>query len=402
MKVLQINISVNTGSTGRIASLIGELLIKKDHDSYIIYGRETRSCNSVQIKIGSQLDQVGHILKTRLFDLHGFGSARPTRKLVKEVERINPDIIHLHNIHGYYLHIGILFDYLKRTGRPVVWTLHDCWPFTGHCSHFQRINCIKWKAECFKCPNTHGYPASWLMDNSRKNFHRKRKFFNGLKKMTIVSPSIWLADQLKESFLSDYKIKVINNGVNLEKFYIVDSMSLRSKYNLGEKYILGIANKLTKRKGFGDFIELRKILDPGIQIVLAGLEVNQLQNIPNGIKGIPRIENTEELAMLYSGAKALVNPTYVDNFPSVNLESLSCGTPVITYNTGGSPEAIDANTGVVVEKGDIKELANGIIKILQSEYKYSKVQCRARAEKFYSSDDRYSDYLRLYQEILNS
>ena len=400
MKVLQINTTVNSGSTGRIASEIGDLLIDLGHESIIAYGRKSCECSSLAIKIGTRKDFMFHVIHTRLFDRHGFSSRRVTEDVINSIKQINPDIIHLHNIHGYYLHIGILFGYLKKAGKPVVWTLHDCWPFTGHCSHFQYVNCNKWQTECHDCPNTNGYPKSWLVDNSRTNYRQKRELFQSLDRMVIVSPSEWLARILRSSFLSDYEIKIINNGVDLGKFRPLDNTVVANKYNLKRKYILGVASIWTERKGLGDFFMLRKILDPEIEIVLVGLSQSQARSMPIGVTGIARTENTDELAALYTGAEIFVNPTYVDNFPSVNIEDLACGTPVVAYNTGGTAETLDEKTGFVIEKGDINGLALAVNKILQTGKKEYSDECRLRAMKLYDKRERYAEYISIYQNII--
>lgn len=392
---------MNSGSHGRIAEEIGFELLKGNHKSYIAVALASRTSQSEVIKIGSIVDRYLHGLRTRLTDMHGFASSIPAINLVKRIKKTNPDLIHLHNIHGYYLHIGILFNFLKEFDKPIIWTLHDCWPFTGHCAHFQDVNCTKWKTQCYHCPLTRGYPASWYLDNSKNNYINKKKLFTGLKNLTIVSPSQWLKGQLQESFLSDYEIRVINNGIDLGKFKIKNSEGYKKKYNLIKRYILGVANIWTRKKGLNDFIKLRSMLDREMEVVLVGLTKKQIRSLPDGITGIIRTESMEELAALYSGAEAFVNPTYVDNFPSVNIESLACGTPVITYKTGGSPEAVDNITGIVVEKGDIIGLKNSIALILSSEYKYTPEQCRKRAEKYFSSEKMCRDYLTLYEDILS-
>jgi len=402
MRLLQINTTVNSGSHGRIADEIGKLLISQGHESFIAYGRTANPSESGTIKIGNDFSLAGHLLRTRLFDSHGFGSTRATKKFVENIKTLNPDIIHLHNIHGYYLNIKVLFDYLKQAGKPVVWTFHDCWPFTGHCSHFEHVNCFRWQTGCYHCPNKHGYPASWLIDNSRKNFRQKREIFTSLKKMILVAPCRWMEGHLRNSFLSGYEIRVIYNGIDINKFRPVDSEDVRTKYSLNNKYILGVANIWTKRKGLEDFIKLRKLLDKGIDIVLVGLKRRQCKMLPEGIKGIMRTESIDELAALYSGAEVFVNPTYVDNFPSVNLEALSCGTPVITYNTGGSPESVDEKTGIVIQKGDVDGLVKAIQKFIHDTKEFYSSKCRYRAERFFNKNNLYSHYFSLYQLLKKS
>ena len=400
MKVLQITSSANAGSHSRIADEIGGILIEEGHESYIAYGRNANKSKSTLIKIGNRVDLNLHLIKTRLFDLHGFGSKNATKSFIKEVVKINPDIIHLHNLHGYYLNVGVLFRYLKDTKKPVVWTFHDCWPFTGHCSYFDSVNCFKWQIGCDNCPIIHSYPKSWFLDSSRKNYSIKKELFTGLSKLVVVSPSEWMAGFLRNSFFSNYEIRVINNWVDLKNFRPINNDEIRTKYNLDKKYVLGVASIWSKRKGLDDFIKLRKILDLKLDIVLVGLSMEVIKSLPAGICGISRTDNIEELASIYSRAEALINPTYIDNFPTINLEALACGIPVVTYNTGGSPESIDAFTGFVVEKGDIAGLLYSINTILEKGKAYYLPYCSNKAKESYGKIDQVKDYMYLYQSLL--
>ncbi len=400
MIVLQINSNANTCSHGRIAEDIGKLLIKNHHQSYIAYGRTKSECQSTLIRTGNKADLALHLAKTRLFDRHGFGSARATRNLVKKIEDINPDIVHLHNIHGYYINIEILFKYLKSTNKPVVWTLHDCWPFTGHCAHFQHLNCYKWESLCFECPNPRGYPKSCYIDNSKRNYRDKSRIFGGLDNITLVSPSVWLAENLKRSFLKKYTITRISNGIDIDVFRPRQAGSLKSKYTLNRKYILGVANIWSKSKGIDDIKNLREILDPDIGIVLVGLTHRQIDGLPAGIKGFPRTASIEELASFYSGAECFINPTYADNLPTTNLEALACGTPVVTYDTGGSTETISADCGFTVRKGEIHDFLEAVMKIIKKGKSAFSPHCRRRAVDLFDKNLRYNDYLELYTGLL--
>ena len=401
MKIFQINITINSGSTGRIAEDIGKLLISQGNQSYIAFGRGERPSESNKIKIGNNFDQAINLINTRLFDRHGFGSVVATKKLVQEIEKINPDIIHLHNLHGYYINISVLFNSLEKSKKTIVWTLHDCWPFTGHCSHFDRVNCYKWQHECHHCPNKRGYPESWLFDNSRKNFHTKKELFNGLQNLVIVTPSLWLKNHVQNSFLKNYPVKVIHNGVDLTIFKPIKTNNIVKKYGIEKSFILGVANIWDARKGLNDFFKIRKMLPDSVDILLVGLNKRQLSNLPAGIVGIVRTENIQELAAIYSAAIVFVNPTYIDNFPTTNIEALACGTPVITYNTGGSPEAIDEKTGMVVEKGNIQKIKESIEKILVNGKENYKNACRKRAEQYFDKNKQYAKYLELYKSMLS-
>jgi len=401
MKVLQIDTTYNAAPTGRFASGIGDFLISHGHESFFGYGRTEKKSRSVPIKIGDKTSILMHILNTRLFDRHGFGSKNATRLFIDQIREINPDIVHLHNIHGYYINVEILFDYLHKAGKPVVWTLHDCWSFTGHCSYFDRFECYKWKEGCYKCPAKKLYPSSWFVDNSRKNYRNKKELFTSPDRLVIVTPSLWLFRHAEQSFLNRYPLKVINVGIDLEKFRQVDSREIRDKYDItGKHIILGVASVWSQRKGLTDFIQLRSMLDPDIEIVLAGLTPQQIRDLPAGINGISRTENIDELVALYSAADVFLNPTYMDNFPATNLEALACGTPVITYKTGGSPEAVSDDCGLVVKKGDIPGLVSAINEIIHKGKENFSSNCRSRAVTLYDRNLKTMEYLDLYNSLL--
>lgn len=402
-KLIQINTVNNSGSTGRIAEEICQTAIDEGSSCYIAYGRNERPSASKLIRIGNDMDVKLHGLQTRIFDRHGLGSRKATSDFIQQIEKIKPDIIHLHNIHGYYINIEILFHYLKKINIPVVWTFHDCWPITGHCTHFMFVECDKWKTQCYKCPQKTRYPASYFIDRSKKNYILKKELFNSLSNLTLVPVSQWLSDILKESFLQKYPIKVINNGINTEVFKPSINTDFRFKYGFEKKFILlGVASIWDERKGLKDFIELSKLLNSDYQIVLVGLTKKQIEQLPENILGIERTESVEALAEIYASSDVFINPTYEDNFPTTNLESLACGTPVITYNTGGSPEAIDEYTGIVVEQGNINKLIEAIKQIQQYGKQYYSEACVCRANRLYKKEDRYREYLELYEEKLKN
>lgn len=401
--LLQINTVVNSGSHGRIAEEIGQLALTNSWQSYIAFGRNNRPSQSKLIKIGSNIDINIHGLKTRLLDRHGFGSKKATIKLVEQIKEIKPDIIHLHNIHGYYVNIEILFNYLESTTIPVLWTLHDCWSFTGHCSHFDLIGCNKWKTGCFNCPQKKEYPRSYLFDNSKRNFANKQKIFTAVKNLTIVPVSNWLGNLVRESFLNKYPQNLIYNGVNIGVFSPQINKSTKTNLGLDNHFmLLGVASGWSSRKGFEDFISLSNFINPDCVIVLVGLNDKQLKKLPSNIIGVNRTENIQQLAEIYSAADLFLNLTYEDNFPTTNIESLACGTPVLTYNTGGSIEAVSNETGFIVEKGDLKAVLD-VINLVKSNGKSAYTSaCRERAVKLYNKDDRYMEYINLYETLLSN
>lgn len=403
MKILQVNTVINTGSTGRIAEEIGQTFIENGHESAVACKRTGPSgSDSEVIQMGNRAEEYFHGLRSRLFDRHGFGSARATRKLIEQMKRMEPDVIGLHNLHGYYLNVEVLFNYLKKVQKPVVWTFHDCWPFTGHCAYYESVNCTKWKTECQNCPLTHAYPASWGIDNSLKNYHQKKELFNGLKLLTIVTPSRWLKEEVDQSFLSGYRTEVIHNGIDLNQFRPVDDGAVLSRYGIeGKQVILGVASIWNRRKGLKYFLDLARKLSKEYKIVLVGLSKEQISQLPDNITGIERTENIEELAALYSAADVFLNPTLTDNFPTTNLEALACGTPVVTFDTGGSPEALDEETGIVVDKKNAEHLYEAVSVIFKDNDRFTRELCRERAVQNFNKRERYNDYLALYESMLS-
>ncbi|MDM0700698.1 glycosyltransferase [Clostridium perfringens] len=389
MKVLQINSVCGVGSTGRIATDLYKVLEEQGHECVIAYGRGTAPEGIKTIKIGTDFDNYMHVAKTRLFDKHGFGSTKATKEFIKKVKEYDPDVIHLHNIHGYYINIEILFNYLKEADKKVIWTLHDCWAFTGHCSHFDYVGCNKWKKECNNCPQKKQYPNSLFKDNSQCNYRKKKELFTKIKDMTIITPSEWLAKLVKESFLGGYKVKVINNGIDLGIFKPTNS-NLREKYGLNNKIvILGVTSQWSDRKGLNKFIELSKQLDEKYQIILVGITKKQRSKLPKNIIAILKTNDIRELTEIYTCADVFVNLTLEDNFPTTNLEALACGVPVVTFKTGGSSECISKDCGVSVEKGNIKLIVDAINFIKDS--KNIQKECLIRSRS-YNKYDKYNEY----------
>lgn len=406
-KLLQINpvVRVNT-STGRIMQEIGELAMQHGWDSYIAYsyGRDgVKACQSKLLPVGNKLSVAWHGVMTRLFDRHGLASVRATRCLVKDIERLSPDIIHIHNIHGYFLNYKILFDFLATSHIPVVWTVHDCWLYTGHCYYYSFARCAKWQTGCGHCPQQHLFPASWFCDRSARNFEDKRCAFTSMphEGLTIVPVSDWIRGEMQHSFLNGYPFRVIHNGINTNTFRPCDASTIRAQYGLlGKHIILGVASIWSREKGFADFLLLSQRLSADEAIVLVGVDEQEQSQLPQGVVGIQRTANIRQLAELYSAADAFVNPTYQDNYPTVNLEAIACGTPVVTYRTGGSIEAVTKDTGIIVEQGNIDALLAAVRTIEQRGKAYYADKCRAHALAHFRKEDRYADYLNLYDQLL--
>lgn len=391
--VLQINECLNY-STGKITQQIGELVIANGWDSWIAYSiREPYyPSKSRLIKVGCIIGPYIHYAENWIFDREGLSSRRATRELVKQIKEIKPDIVQLHNIHDHWLNYRILFDYLNSTDIKVVWTFHDCWAFTGHCFHFVTKNCEKWKTGCDKCPLQREYPNT-LLDRSKKNFELKKRLFTSNPNLTIVGCSNWMADLVHMSFLKDKRIEVIHNGIDLNVF-----KPCGSKPNDGTFRVLAVSNVWNKEKGYYDILKLREYLPADFEIIIVGLTADQLKELPKGIKGIQRTQNVQEMVDLYSSSNVLINPTYADTFPTINIEALACGTPVITYRTGGSPEIIDEKTGFVVEQGNLESLANAVVSLRDNPL--DPTECTLRAERLYNKQERFGDYITLYQQLL--
>ena len=355
MKVFQINTFGNK-STGKIAVDIYKTLKANGYDGIIAYARNQIEDSVPHIIIGNKFDVYAHGIMTRLTDKTGFYSKRATLHLIDKIKEYDPDVIHLHNIHGYYINIEILFNYLKVCGKKVIWTLHDCWAITGHCCYVDFCGCGRWKSGCYDCPKINTYPKS-LKDGSRWNYMRKKELFCGVPDMTLVSVSNWLDGIVSQSYLNKYRHVVIHNGIDLDRFKPTQS-DFRRLNGLEDKYIiLGVASEWSARKGFEDFLRLADMLDENYRIVLVGLNDKQIKRLKPNMLGIRRTNSVRELAEIYSAADVFFNATYEDNYPTVNLEAIACGTSVITYNTGGSPEGVPHGCGMVVDKGDIEAAA---------------------------------------------
>ena len=353
MRILHINSVCGVTGTGRIVTDLCEGANARGHQSVAAYGEhkfKNQGGKINTISIGSSLDCQIHGLLTRVFDLQGFGSKRATEKFLKEVDRFHPEVIHLHNLHGYYINIELLFDFIKRNNIKTVWTLHDCWPITGHCVHFENVSCDKWKTGCIHCPLTREYPASWVMDNAYKNYQRKKTAFQKAQHMTIVVPSRWLAEKVKESFLKDYKLKIIYNGIDLEKYYPVKS-DFKARYGI-ENYqmVLGVANVWNERKGLKTFIELEKLLGENYRIVLVGLNKEQIQGLPSTMIGLERTDSIDELVQAYSAADVFVTPSTEETFGLTVAEAMACGTWPIVYERTACAEVVEHGKGSIVPR----------------------------------------------------
>lgn len=411
MRVLIINTVCNSGSTGRISAEISRLAEQRGHDVYFAYGRGGHPDDIHGFKIGNRIDFICHVLLNFFRGKSGYGSKSVTKRFLAWLDEIKPDIINAHNLHGFYIHVGLLFDYIKANNIPVVWTLHDCWPFTGQCAYFDYAGCDKWIKGCYKCPIYRTeYPYSLFCDNSKYNYIDKRKTFTGVNNLVVVTPSEWLSNLVKESFLKEYKVQTINNGIDLYRFRIINDdkclvteIKRKNKISEEKRVILGVANVWTNRKGLDAFYYLADNLPEEYIIVLVGVSRRTAATIKNRYRGkiigVKHTESIDELVGWYNLANIFVNPTLEDTFPTTNIEALACGTPVVTYKTGGSPEIIGFECGIVVEKEDSNGLAAAIETIIGKKPEISE-DCRLRALQKYNKDDRLAEYVDLMESMV--
>ena len=352
MKYLFINSVAGFGSTGRIAAEKCRELMQAGHVCVLAFGREKANCDDIQtVQIGTPMDYKLHALRCRLLDDHGFGSREATKRFLNWVKQYDPDVIWLHNIHGYYIHIGLLFGYLRSCGKKIIWTLHDCWAFTGHCAYFDFVGCQKWKTGCPNCPQKGSYPASKGLDGSLTNYHKKKALFTGIPDMHLTVPSYWLEKRVKQSFLQDYPVEVVYNTINEDIFKPTPS-NFRERYSLTDKIILlGVASVWDERKGLKDFLALSKLLDARYQIVLIGLTQQQIGALPGKILGLPRTNSMEELAQAYTAADIFLNPSAEETFGMTAMEARCCGTEAIVYSDTACEEIVNQFGGIAVPKG---------------------------------------------------
>lgn len=400
-KLLQINpvVRLNT-STGRIMKEIGELAMASGWESYVAYSgaRDGMPAHSSKlVPVGDKLDLAVHAVATRLFDAHGLASKRGTRQFIERIKAIDPDVIHIHNIHGYFLNYPLLFNYLQESGKPVVWTIHDCWLYTGHCYYYSAAHCNKWQTGCGHCPQKRAFPASWLFDRSACNLSDKKRAFGALENLTIVPVSNWIRQEMASSILADKHFQVIHNGIDLETFR---PEAADGEVPVEGTQILGVASIWLEEKGWSDLMKLAAMLRPDEKLVLVGKTTEeQRKQLPANVQLIERTENIGKLAALYAGSTVFVNPTWQDNYPTVNLESIACGTPVVTYRTGGSVEAVAEGTGSVVEQGDVAAMHERVRELAASDRAATAARCRERALSHFRKEDCYKNYIDLYENL---
>ena len=360
--------TVPNGSTGGIMMKEHNELLAKGEGSYAFWGRGREAQNDHEMKFAKDSEVHRDVLQTRLDGRAGFHSKTATKRLLRRLDEIKPDVVHLHNLHGYYINIEMLFNWLTAQNCKVEWTLHDCWAFTGHCAHFTYVKCAQWQSHCAysgACPQLNAYPKTICKKSCVRNFEDKRRLFTSIspERMKLITPSHWLEGLVRQSFLRDYPIEVLHNTIDTTVFKPTPS-DFRERYGIGDRFmILGVASPWTERKGLEDFLRLAKELDQDwFAIVLVGLSKSQINDLPESIIGLARTSSPQKLAEIYTAADIFFNPTLEDNFPTVNLEAEACGTPVITYDTGGCRETLQMESSRCVAHSTI----NSVCEILKS------------------------------------
>lgn len=395
MKVLFLN-AYGNGSTGRIVDSLKTECRKKGIEAISIYARETCNSPSSSVRCFNKIDFYLDAFFTRIFDNHGLNSIFNTRKILKIIDDFAPDIIHIHNLHGYWINYRMLFKYIKENSIKIVWTFHDCWNFTGHCTHFDYIGCYKWTKECFCCPQKREYPTSFFRDESKKNYKLKKACFSKIDNLIVVTPSKWLEEQVKKSFFKENSVRTINNGIDVSKFKYVNSV--KRKKILSKNYshiILAVAGDWVPKKGLSIIVEMAQMKKEWMFVIIGNIPANKDSLIKKeNIMLVKRTESIEELAEWYSCADVFVNPTLEDNYPTTNLEAIACGTPVATFPTGGSVEIVEkTGYGIVSKEKNTSSLLVAIEKMIENMPQYGEYR------ELLDAKVKFREYIQLYEEI---
>lgn len=401
-KLVQFNPVANWGSTGRLTEDIGDVVMDAGWDSYIAYGRQFNPSKSHLLQVGGKWSVISHTLKTRLFDRQGFGSYCATKNLLKQLDEIKPDVFQFHNLHGNFLNFPLILKYAAKKDIPIAWSLHDCWSMTGHCSHFVRIGCEKWKTGCYKCPLKGQYPNSWLIDSSKRNYREKKALIEAVPRLTIISGSEWLAGIARESYFKGRDIRVIPDGIDTDIYQPrSNGDELRKKLGLEGKFvILATGTGWGEEKGLYDYGELRKMLSDEYAIVLVGMSQEWLAKVPEGVIGLPRTKSPQDLSEYYSMADCVMSLSKMESFGLTPVEGFACGTPAIVYDTTALPELITPETGFVAKFLDVTDVKNKVELLRAKGKSVYTAKCREVAVEKYDRKKCYAEYLGVYNRMM--
>ena len=400
-RVLQINVCFNVYSTGRIVSELSAYVHREGWQTFAAFRAGTFIDDHITelVPIGGGTDKYLHFIKSFCFDAHGLGSRDATKTLLNDIKKISPDIIHIHNLHGYYLNYELLFRYLNQLRIPVIITAHDCWTFTGHCAHFVTAGCYKWESVCNHCQLKSKYPKS-LIDRSKNNFYRKKSLFLENNNIHIVAVSEWLGKMISRSFLRDKRMSVINNGVDVQLFRPLAFTPEMGMIPRNKKVILAVSSVWYKDKGFDDYFHLAEKLPEDMVICMVGLSKKQMSRLPSNIIGISRTANVEEMVRVYNRADVVLSLSYAESFGLSIAEAMACGTPAVVYDNTALPELISPGTGRVVRTGDVDGVVNAVVDLLSKDEQETSRMCRERAVQQYNKEDTYKKYFQLYLDLM--
>ena len=401
-KLVQFNSVANWGSTGRLAEDIGDVAMAAGWESFIVFGRESNPSNSHLIQVGGRMSVMSHVIISRLFDRHGFGSYMATKQLLKRLDEIKPDVFQFHNVHGYYLNLPLVLQYAIEKRIPIVWSLHDCWSMTGHCSHFVTVGCDRWKTECHNCPRRCDYPSSWFIDSSRRNYRDKKRLIEAVPRLTIISGSEWLAGIAAQSYFKGRDIRYIPDGIDTSIYQPrSNGDELRNKLGLKGKFvILATGTVWGENKGLKDYGELRKMLSDDYAIVLVGMSDEDLATVPEGVIGLPRTKSPQELSEFYSMADCVMSLSRMESFGLTPVEGFACGTPAIVYNTTALPELITPETGYVASFLSVTDVKEKVEMMKAKGKAFFSQSCRRVAVEKYDRHRCYSEYLKVYEGLM--
>lgn len=400
-RLLIINVALNWGSTGKIVEGIGSLAKSRGWEVYVAHGARYKNRSNLKaIQVSGRAEEWIHYIGSSLFDAQGLGSRCATRRFLKEVDEISPDVVHIHNIHGCFLNYPLLFNYLRDKQIPVVWTLHDCWAMTGHCVHFEKTHCERWKTQCEKCPQKRDFPTSYLLDRSKRNYALKKQLLTSMDRMRITTVSAWLKGVAEKSYLNKFPIDVVPNGIDTGRFNYTDK-DIKKRFQIESKILLlAVASGFEERKGIFDYVALSRILTDKYQLMLVGVNDQDRKVLPDNVIAVSRANGPEELAAFYSASDVLLSLSYEETFGLTVVEAMACGTPAIVYDNTAQPELITKETGTVVPTGDIDTLINAIEVVCSKPKETYEDACRRHAIQ-YDESLSYNKYLDIYNSLIN-